>query len=192
MFGEGDEAGDFTCLELGEEARIPGPEEADVRDIEEEHSDALEPEAEGPADAVWDASGDEEFLLDDTATEDLKPVALPEYLEFPRWAGEWEVGFDPADFEGFLIRVGGFWSSFTRCGEDFNDKSLQRAFEMGRDRFRLLDTEMFCLQRVSLGVYGWVRIFDFNIVSGDLIGVIHYGICGLRRVFQGVFSRTLP
>lgn len=179
VFREGDEAGDFASSELGEEARILGPEEADVWDVEEEHGDAFEAEAESPADAMRDVRRYEELLLDDAAAEDFEPVALPEYFEFPGRASEWEVGFDPADFERFLVRAGGFWGSFMCGREDFNNESFEGAFEVRCDRFCLFDAEVFCLQGVSLWVYGRVRVLDFNIVRGNIIGGFHDSLCGL-------------
>lgn len=67
VFGEGLEAGDMAGLELGEEALIAGPEESDVRDVEEEHGDALEAKTEGPSDAIGHVGVDQQLLLDDTA-----------------------------------------------------------------------------------------------------------------------------
>lgn len=97
----------MTATELGQEAGIPGPEQADVGDVEEEHGDAFDAETKGPADAVGDVGVDQEVLFDDSAAEDFEPVALPEDFEFPGWAGEGEVGFDPADFEGVRFLVDG-------------------------------------------------------------------------------------
>ena len=98
VFREGFEAGDFPGFELRKESFIARPEESDIGDVEEEHGDAFETEAESPAYVVWDVGVDEKLLFDYPAAQDLEPVALPEDFEFPGWTREWEEGFDPADF----------------------------------------------------------------------------------------------
>lgn len=67
MLGEGLEAGDLAGLELREKALVAGPEQPDVRDVEEEHGDALKAQPESPPDAVRHVRVDEQVLFDDTA-----------------------------------------------------------------------------------------------------------------------------
>jgi len=112
VLGEGFKSGDLAGLELREEPFVSGPEETDVRDVEEEHGYTLEPQPKGPSDTVGDVGVDEQILLYDTAAEDLEPVALPEHFEFPGRAREGEIRLDPSDLQGVLLwarrPVGGF------------------------------------------------------------------------------------
>ena len=133
MFRERLEAGDPARAKLREEALVAGPEETDIRDVEEEHCDALEAQTKRPADAVGDVGGCEEVLLDDPAAEHFEPVALPEDFEFPGGAGEGEVGLHPADFEGFGLfcfcfaaasSSSGGVGCFACFGEDFDHHLL--------------------------------------------------------------------
>ena len=196
MFGERLEAGDLARAELREEALIAGPEEADIRDVEEEHCDALEAQTKRPADAVGDVGGCEEVLLDDPAAEHFEPVALPEDFEFPGGACEGEVGFNPADFEGFWVcfcfAAGAGGGCFACFGEDIDHHLLQGAFEVYCDRFYLVVGVVFGLEGVSLRVNGRVGILDDDIVRGDAVHVVHDSRSRFRRVLQWLLIRPLP
>lgn len=198
MLGERLEAGDLSRAKLREEALIARPEETDIRNVEEEHCDALEAQTKRPADAVGDVGGCEEVLLDDPAAEHFEPVALPEDFEFPGWACEGEVGLYPADFEGFWVCfcfTGGFGGGvgcFACFGEDLDYHLLEGAFEVRCDCFYLVVGVMFGLKGVSLWVNGRVGILNDDIVRGDTAHVVHDSRSRSRRVFQWLLIRPLP
>mmetsp|Transcript_19792 Transcript_19792/g.59959 ORF Transcript_19792/g.59959 Transcript_19792/m.59959 type:complete len:250 (+) Transcript_19792:1089-1838(+) len=94
--GEGLELGDLAVLELAQEALVLRPEEADVRDVEEHHGQALEAEAKGPARLLRAASAAEDVLLHHTAAEHLKPLVVVVDLKLEARLREGEVRVDPA------------------------------------------------------------------------------------------------
>lgn len=172
MFTKGFIPRDRIAVELVPEARVLGPEEADIGNAEEEHGDSFYAEAPGPADAVADAGVAEHLLLHYAAAEELEPFALPEDFEFPRGGGEGEVGFDPSDFEGGVLgggfRVagggggGGADNAGFICGvEDFGDEEFEGAFEVGGEEADFL-VVVFTLLGVSVVVEGWVGVFRFD------------------------------
>mmetsp|Transcript_27285 Transcript_27285/g.59915 ORF Transcript_27285/g.59915 Transcript_27285/m.59915 type:complete len:366 (+) Transcript_27285:282-1379(+) len=95
VLGVGLESGHLARLELLEEALVVGPEEADVRDGEENHRETLEAEAKGPAVAVGLAALCEHFRMHDAAAENLHPISVVENLELEGRFGEREVLVDP-------------------------------------------------------------------------------------------------
>lgn len=66
----------LSVLELGDETRILGPKEANVRDIEEHHRQTFKAEAKRPAHLLTQSSVANNLLLQHTAPKHLKPVTL--------------------------------------------------------------------------------------------------------------------
>ena len=146
---------------LAEEACVVGPEEADIRDGEEEHGEALDAEAPGPADAVADAGAVEDALLHDAAAEELEPGAVPVDFEFPGGAGEGEVGGGPAEEGRGGVVVGGGGLGEV---EEFGDEVFEGAFEVGGE-----DTDFLVVVLGLFGVGAWVEGW-VGVLGGDGAG----------------------
>mmetsp|Transcript_28564 Transcript_28564/g.92253 ORF Transcript_28564/g.92253 Transcript_28564/m.92253 type:complete len:384 (-) Transcript_28564:83-1234(-) len=94
------EFGELPALELLVEAHVFSPEEADVRDLEQDHGKALEAETEGPSLAVRELALLEHAGVNDAAAEHLHPVAIVENLELEGGLSEGEVLIDPSLLHG--------------------------------------------------------------------------------------------
>lgn len=128
---------------------------------------------------------------------------MPEDFELPPGAGEWEVGFDPADAQGFFFR-GGFWGAWGGAGgggarlgfvgfaEDLDDHALEGALEVRCYGFDFLGAVVLGLEGVALRVRGGVVVFDGDAVGGDAADVVPDGGRGLGCVLQGFGRGPLP
>lgn len=195
--GEGLETGDLACLELREESLVAGPEETDIRNVEEEHGNPFQAESKGPPDAVGHVRVDEEILFDYTTAQDFQPIPLPENFKLPGGTGKGEVRLDPSDLEGLCLSGGGRVTCaggrcFARFAEDLDDHLLQRPLEMRRDSFHLFSAVMLFLERVTLRMNGWVLVLDDDIMRRDAVQIIHNSGSRLCRIFQRFLIRALP
>lgn len=127
MLREGREAGDLAGLELGKKPGVLGPEQSDIRYVEEKHCNSFETKAKSPADSMGDIRRVEKLLLDNTAAKEFQPFTLPEDFELKGRAGEGEVCFNPSDFQRFSS-CGRVFSGSSCGGKDPDDEKFQRAF----------------------------------------------------------------
>ena len=84
-----------AVFELLGEAFVRRPEEADIRDLEQDHRETLEAKAERPAVTILHADVLEHVGVDDTTAEDLQPLALVQDLALERRLREREVVLAP-------------------------------------------------------------------------------------------------
>ena len=188
ILGEGNEPLQLVKVilhagKLAQETLVLGPEQTDVGDLEQEHGDALETDAERPAELLRLVGIDEQLLLADTAAQHLKPVALVVHLHLPRRRCERKVGLNPTDAQR-LIDVVGIQTSggLLGTGEDLDDHELERALEVSGDGLGLLGGMVLALQRVALRVVRRVGVLDFHVVRGQLGQV---GVDGGHNVAVG-------
>lgn len=179
-------------------ALVGCPEETDIRDGEEDHGEPFEAESECPACLVGHAGFIECLLHDDAASQQFEPFALPPDFDFVARGGEGEIGFDPADAEGF-VPLGG------HVAEETEDEAVEGVFEVlgdfggvdgvvgglvrvgGRDAGGVLDEDgarcegglelgVECGQGVELGAgpdVGALHLVEDGVVRGvDLVAAV--------------------
>lgn len=95
VLAEGDKLGHLSCLELTGEAFVLRPEQSDVRDGEQHHSQTLQTQSEGPAVLVSLLCIAHHLLVDDTTAQHLQPLAIEKNFQLKRRLSEGEVVLSP-------------------------------------------------------------------------------------------------
>jgi len=97
VFGVRFEFSDFASLELIEEARISTPEQSDILYVKQFHGPSLKSETESPANFILNifASVSHNAIVNNTWTENLKPLVVIENFQLDRGLREREIGIDP-------------------------------------------------------------------------------------------------
>jgi hypothetical protein len=98
---------DFAILKLSDKTWIRTPEEADIWDTKEYHSETLESKSKGPASMFLriNVTRPKHVGLDNATAQDFQPVTLPENLQFERVASKGKLCINPADRHRLGIRV---------------------------------------------------------------------------------------
>lgn len=82
VLGVGHELSDLIVFELRDEARVCGPEQANVRDAEQHHGQSLQTQTKGPADLIWSSTIRHDLWMHYSATQHFQPLILEQDFEF--------------------------------------------------------------------------------------------------------------